>query len=148
MYTENHSDLRKIINFHLGPNAGDASKEVFEKAKLELIFTKTARSKAINLITMENYLKIVGQKPEELALGVNDAAAIVESYFIPLPSESINGAFSRAKREAISKLKSEIVQLKSFSFKDYSVQKKKKVSAKKMRTTNFDNVRVEKKRKA
>lgn len=148
MYTENHSDLRKIINSHLGPDAGDASKTAFEKAKLELIFTKTARSKAINLITMENYLKISEQKPEDLDPGVNDAAVIVESYFIPLPSESINAAFSRAKREAISKLKSEIMQLKSFSFKDYSFQRKKKGSTKKIRTTNFDNVRVEKKRKA
>ena len=132
----------------MGQNAGDASKAAFEKAKSELIFTKTARSKAINLITMDNYLKIAEQKPEDLAPDVYDAANIVESYFIPLPSESINAAYSRAKREAISKLKSEIVQLKSFSFKDYSVQKKKKGSTKKMRTTNFDNVRVEKKRKA
>ena len=147
MYTDNKPDLRKVVNSHLGLNAGDATREVFEKAKLELIFTRMALSKAINLITMENYLGIVGQKPEGLASGDNAAATIVESYFIPLPSESIDAAFSRAKREAISQLKNKVAQLKSFSFKDYSVQRKKKVSAKKVRTTNFDNVRVEKKRK-
>lgn len=147
MYRDNNPDLRKAVDSHLGSNAGNASKEVFEKAKLELIFTKTALSKAINLITMDKYLETVDQKPEGQDSGDYNAAIFVESYFIPLPSESINAAFSRAKREAISKLKNEVAQLKSFSFKDYGFRRKKKVATKKKRTINFDNVLVEKKRK-
>ena len=52
MFTENHPDLRKVVNAHLGLNAGEASKTNFEKAKLEIIVKKTAISKAISLLTM------------------------------------------------------------------------------------------------
>jgi len=40
-------------------------------------------------------------------------------------------------------LKSEVAKLKYFSFKDYC-QKKKRVPTKKKRSTNFDDVQVEK----
>ena len=146
MYTDNHPDLRKVVNNHLGPNAGEATKTTFEKAKSEIILTKTALSKTINLLTMEKYLDIVGQDAQTLAPGVKNAVDMVDSYYIPLPSESIAAAFTRAKRESIAKLKQEIAQMKYFSFKEYSVKKKKMTAVRKVRTTNFDNVRVEKRK--
>ena len=118
----------------------------FEKAKSELISTKTALAKSIRLLTIEKYLEIVELNSHGGALDENSATDTVDSYFIPLPSESINAAFARAKRESIAKLKNEVAQLKYFSFKDYSFKRKKKAPAKKLRSTNFDNVRVEKKR--
>lgn len=147
MHTRDNDNLRKIVNSHLGTKAGEASKANFEKAKTELVFTKTALAKAISLLTIEKYLEIVEQG-SQAAAGENSATDIVDSYFIPLPSESINGAFARAKKESIAKLKSEVAQLKYFTFKDYGFKKKAKAPAKKVRSTNFDNVRVEKKRKS
>ena len=146
MFTENHPDLRKVVNAHLGLNAGEASKTNFEKAKLEIIVKKTAISKAISLLTMEKYLEIVGRDSQAVAAGEKSAVDMVDSYYIPLPSESIDAAFARAKRESMAKLKNEVTQVKYFSFKDYSAKRKKTVSAKKMRSTNFDNVRVERKK--
>lgn len=146
MHKPDNDTLRKVVNAHLGANAGEASKPVFEKTKAELIFTKTALSKAISLLSMEKYLEIVDQDSKGPASDAQAAATIVESYFIPLPTESINGAFARAKKESVAKLKSEVAQLKYFTFKDYSFKKRKKVAAKKIRATNFDNVRVERKR--
>jgi len=146
MYTENHPDLRRVVNAHLGANADEASKATFEKVKLEIISAKTALSKAISPLTMEKHLEIVGLDSQAVPPGVKSAVDMVDSYFIPLPSESINAGFARAKRESIAKLKSEVTQLKYFSFKDYSVKRKKMASVKKVRTTNFDNVRVEKRK--
>ncbi|MCW8891876.1 MAG: hypothetical protein OQL18_00980 [Deltaproteobacteria bacterium] len=146
MYTDSHPDLRRVVNAHLGPNAGEASKAAFEKAKSEIISAKTALAKAISLITMEKYLEIAGKDSQTVAHGVKSAVDMVDSYYIPLPSESINAAFARAKRESIAKLKNEVAHVKYFSFKDYSVKRKKMVSAKKVRTTNFENVRVEKRK--
>ena len=147
MHTRDNNALRELINSHLGSKTGEASKPKFEKAKLELIFSKTALNKAISHLTMEKYLKNVELDSTELPPVEKNATDIVDSYFIPLPSESINGAFERAKRESMAKLKNEAAQLKYFSFKDYTFKKKKRTPAKKIRTTNFDNVRVEKKRK-
>jgi len=146
MYTENHPDLRKIVDAHLGGNAGEASKATFEKAKLEIIFAKTALAKAISPITMEKYLEVSAKDSQEVTPGVKSAVDMLDSYYIPLPSESIDAGFVRAKKESMAKLKSEVAQLKYFSFKDYSVKKKKKASAKKARSTNFDNVRVERRK--
>lgn len=146
MYTDNHHELRNAVNAHLGLNAGEASKANFEKAKSELIFKKTAISKAISHLSMEKYLEIVGQDSQPVTPVEMSAVAMVDSYFIPLPSETIDGAFARTKRETIAKLKNEVAQVKYFSFKDYSVKRKKTGSAKKIRSTNFDNVRVERKR--
>ncbi|HKJ04273.1 MAG TPA: hypothetical protein VJ974_01650 [Geopsychrobacteraceae bacterium] len=145
-HTDNHTALRKDVNDHLGLKTGEASKANFEKAKSELIAKKTAISKAISLLSMDKYLEIVGQKSQSAAPVVLSAVAMVDSYFIPLPSETIDGAFARTKREAVAKLKSEAAQVKYFSFKDYGVKKKKSSAAKKIRATNFDNVRVERKR--
>lgn len=146
MYGHDNDKLRELINSHLGPKAAAASKTNFEKAKTELVFSKTALQKAINLLTMEKYLEIVEQNFQGPNPGENSATEVLDSYFIPLPSESINAAFSRAKRESIAKLKREVAQLKYFTYKDYSFKKQKKAPAKKGRTTNFDNVVVEKKR--
>ena len=146
MHTRDNNDLREVVNSHLGPKAGEASNLNFEKAKSELIFTKTALTKSIRLLTIEKYLEIVELNSQVGAPGENSATDTVDSYFIPLPSESINAAFARAKRESIAKLKNEVAQLKYFSFKDYSFKRKKKAPAKKLSSTNFDNVRVEKKR--
>ncbi|SDZ94609.1 hypothetical protein SAMN05660420_00832 [Desulfuromusa kysingii] len=143
MFEDNHPDLRKIVNTYLGVDAGGASKTAFDKAKLEIISTKTALAKAIGHITMDKYLEIVGKDSPDVAQIVKDAVAMLDSYYIPLPSESINAGFARAKKESIAKLKSHASQLKYFSFKDYTVRKKKKAAAKKARSTNFDNVRVE-----
>lgn len=145
MHTDHSADLREVINSHLGLKTGDTTKSNFEKAKTELIFTKTALAKAISLLSMEKYLEVMELTAKE-ATTENSAIDIVDSYFIPLPSESINAAFSRAKKESMAKLKNEVAKLKYFSFKDYTFKKKKAVSAKKIRSTNFDNVRVEKKR--
>lgn len=146
MQAPDNDKLRKVVNSHLGPEVSGASKPNFEKAKTELIFAKTALTKAISLLTMEKYLENVEQNAADLTPAEKNATDILDSYFIPLPSESINAAFTRAKRESITKLKGEASQLKYFSFKDYSYKKKKKAPARKIRTTNFDNVRVEKKR--
>ncbi|HEX9776608.1 MAG TPA: hypothetical protein VGA63_00530 [Geopsychrobacteraceae bacterium] len=146
MYKDNHPELRNAVNVHLGLDTGEASKASFEKAKSELIVEKTAISKTISHLTMEKYLEIVGQKSKVTAPLEKGAAEMVDSYFIPLPSESIDAAFARSKREAIAKLRSEASRLKVFSFKDYCVKRKRAVTAKKIRTTNFDNVRVERKR--
>lgn len=146
MYKDNHPELRSAVNTHLGLKTGEASKPAFEKAKAELIFQKTAISKATGHISMEKYLETVKRVSQSEDHVEKSVIAMVDSYFIPLPSETIDGAFARAKREAVAKLKSEISQLKYFSFKDYGVKKKKKGAAKKIRPTNFENVRVEKKR--
>lgn len=146
MFTDNQHDLRGIVSAHLGANAGEASKVTFETAKKELIASKTALAKAISLVTMDKYLEIVGKDSPDVPPMVKSAVAILDSYYIPLPSESINAGFARAKRESAAKLKSEAAQLKYFSFKDYGVRKKKKAPAKKARATNFDNVRVEKRK--
>jgi len=150
MYTDNHNEnhtvLRKAVNAHLKLKSGTAEKPNFEKAKSELIAGKTVISKAINHLSMEKYLELVKQDTESLAPAEKSAVAMVDSYFIPLPSETIDGAFSRSKREAVAKLKQEAAQIKYFSFKDYCAKKKKKGTAKKIRATNFDNVRVERKR--
>lgn len=146
MYRDNHPELRNAVDSHLGIKAGEATKVRFEKAKSELIAQKTAISKSISLLTMDKYLEIVGQKSPATSAVEKSAAELLDSYFIPLPSESINAAFARAKKEAAAKLRLESAQLKVFSLKDYSVKKKKKVAAKKIRATNFDNVRVERKR--
>ncbi len=145
MHTNNNDALRKIVNTHLGSKTDKVSKQSFETAKTELIFTKTALTKDIGHLTMEKFLELVEQKSPEGA-GEKSAIDIVESYFIPLPSETINAAFSRAKKQSIAKLKGEVAQLKYFSFKDYGFKKKIKTSTKKTRSTNFDNVRVEKRR--
>ena len=146
MLEPNNDKLREVVNSHLGPKTGVAPKVIFEKAKSELIVTKTTLSKAISLITMEKYLEIVEQDGKGVSPIEKSANDMVDSYFIPLPSESINAAFSRAKKEAVSKLKNEVTQLKYFSYKDYTFKKKKKAPVRKIRATNFDNVRVEKKR--
>ena len=150
MYAENHTDNhtapRKDVNDHLGLKTGEASKASFEKAKSELMARKAAISKAISLLSMDKYLEIVGQKSQSVAPVVMSAVAMVDSYFIPLPSETIDGAFARTKREAVAKLRSEVNQVKYFTFKDYSAKRKKKGTIKKIRATNFDNVRVERKR--
>ena len=148
MHAPDNNKLREVVNSHLGSKAGEASKPHFEKAKSELIFNKTALTKSINILTMEKYLEITEQNALEGESGESKASGIVDSYFIPLPSETINGAFARAKRESITKLKNEVAQLKYFSFKDYGFKKKtkRKSPAKKLRTTNFDNVVVEKRR--
>lgn len=146
MHAPDNNKLRELVNSHLGSKTDVASKVRFEKAKSELMFTKTALSKAIGLLSMEKYLEIVEQDAQGVPAAEKSAADIIDSYFIPLPSESINAAFTRAKRESIAKLKSEAAQLKYFSFKDYTFKKKKKAPARKIRTTNFDNVRVEKRR--
>lgn len=146
MYKDNHDELRKVVNTHLGLKTGEASKPNFEKAKSELVVKKTAISKAISLLTMAKYLVLVKQDSPELAPAEQSAVDMVDSYFIPLPSETIDGAFARTKREAVAKLKSEVAQVKYFSFKDYAVKRKKTGPAKRIRATNFDNVRVERKR--
>lgn len=146
MNAPNNDKLREAVNLHLGSKTADASKTNFEKAKTELVFTKTALSKAISLLTIEKYLEIVEQNFAGVSPAEKEATEIVDSYFIPLPTESINAAYSRAKKEAIAKLKGEVAQLRYFTFKDYSFKRKKKAPARKIRTTNFDNVRVEKRR--
>jgi hypothetical protein len=146
MHRDNHPQLRDIVNSHLGLTTGEAPKTKFEKAKLEIIQTKTSISKAISLLNMEKYLEIVGKKTEAANSAEQGAVDMVESYFIPLPSETINAAFARCKRESVSKLKLLVAQVKHFSHKDYSVKNKKRTSTKKVRATNFDNVRVERKR--
>lgn len=146
MYTDNHPELRSAVNAHLELTSGEASKANFEKAKSELIFTKTAVHKAISHLTMERYLEIAGQRSQEATPVEKSAADMVENCFIPLPSETIDAAFARSKLESIAKLKKQVTQLKVFSFKDYSVKRKKTGSAKKVRSTNFDNVRIERKR--
>ncbi len=146
MHTPDNNALRKVVDSHLGSKASEASKPNFEKAKTELIVTKTALTKAISHLTIERYLEIADLSAQGVAPGEKSAADIVDSYFIPLPSESINAAFVRAKKESIAKLKKEVAQLKYFTFKDYSFKRKKKAPAKKIRATNFANVRVEKKR--
>ncbi|WP_321365965.1 hypothetical protein [uncultured Desulfuromusa sp.] len=148
MYSDNHHDLRGIVTAYLGANAGEASKAIFEKAKKEIIATKTALVKAISLVTMDKYLEIVGKDSPDVTQIVKSAVDVVDSYYIPLPNESINAGFARAKRESTAKLRSEATQLKYFSFKDFSIKKKKKAPAKKARSTNFDNVRVEKRKSA
>ena len=137
--------LRKIINTHLGPKVIEAKQPQFEQAKAELIFTKTALTKAISHLTMPRYLELVDQ-PSAGDAAENSATAIVDDYFIPLPSETIRGGFDRAKKESIAVLRNEVSQLKYFSFKDYGFKKRKKNPVKKNRATNFDTVRVEKKR--
>lgn len=146
MYTENYDELRRIVNSHLGIESGEATKAKFEKAKSEIMVEKTAFSKAISLLTMEKYLEINRQGPEQTTAVQKRTAAMLDSYFIPLPNETIDGAFARAKREAVAKLKKEVSQIKVFSFKDYSFKRRKKSAAPKGRPTNFDYVRVEKKR--
>lgn len=146
MYTDNHPELRKAVNSHLGLKTGEATKTVFEKAKAELIHTKTAIFKAIGLLNMEKYLEIVGPKSQLASPLEKDAADMLDHYFIPRPSESIDAAFARAKRESIAKLKNQAAQVKHFSYKDYCVKRKKATPARKARATNFDNVRIEKKR--
>ena len=148
MYTENYPDFRRVVNTHLGLNTGEASKATFEKAKSEIIFAKTALAKAISLLTMDKYLEIAGQDSQTVVDGVKSAVDMLDSYYIPLPTESINAGFVRAKKESIAKLKNEATQLKYFSFKDYSVKRKKTASAKKVQATNFDNVRVERRKSA
>ena len=137
--------LRKVINTHLGPKVTEATQPQFEKTKTELIFTKTALTKAISHLTMPRYLELVAD-PSEGTAAENNATSIVDDYFIPLPSETINGGFDRAKKESMAKLRNEVSQLKYFSFKDYGFKKRKKTSTKKKRATNFDTVRVERKR--
>ncbi|PLX91926.1 MAG: hypothetical protein C0619_06875 [Desulfuromonas sp.] len=146
MYRENHTELRSAVNAHLGLKTGEASKENFEKAKSELILQKTAISKAVGHLSMEKYLEIVRQDGQSVARPEMSAATAVDNLFHPFPSETLDAAFARAKREAVAKLKNEVSQVKYFTFKDYCVKKKKKIAAKKIRQTNFDNVRVEKKR--
>ncbi|MDT8419759.1 MAG: hypothetical protein RQ754_04955 [Desulfuromonadales bacterium] len=146
MYTDNHPELRSAVNSHLGLKTGEATKTAFEKAKMELIHKKTAISKAINLLNMDKYLEIVGPQAQLATPVEKDAAAMLDDYFIPRPSESIDAAFARAKRESIAKLKNGAAQVKHFSYKDYCVKRKKAAPAKKVRATNFDNVRIEKKR--
>jgi hypothetical protein len=146
MNTPDNDKLRAIVNSHLDLKASEASKPNFEKAKAEIIFAKTALTKSIAPLTMEKYLEITEQSSAGFASDQKVAVDYLDSYFIPLPSESINAAFTRAKRESIAKLKSEAAQLKYFSFKDYGFKKKKKTSASRIRKTNFDNVRVEKRR--
>lgn len=136
MHRDNHPELRDIVNSHLGLTNGEAPKTKFEKAKLEIVQTKTAISKAISLLTMEKYLAIVGQKAEAANPAEQGAVEMVDSYFIPLPSETINAAFARTKRESVSKLKLVVAQIKHFSFKDYSV-KRKRTSAKKSAGDQF-----------
>ncbi len=146
MHTPDNNALRKIVDSQLGAKAGEASKPHFEKAKSELILAKTTLTKAINLITFERYLEVADQSAQGASTAEKNATEMLDSYFIPLPSESINAAFVRAKKESIGKLKNQVAQLKYFSFKDYSRKRKKKPPIKKVRATNFDNVRVEKKR--
>jgi hypothetical protein len=64
---------------------------------------------------MGKYLEISGKDSQAVSLGVKSAADMVDSYYIPLPTESINAGFARAKKESIAKLKSEVAQLKASS---------------------------------
>ncbi len=146
MNAPNNDKLREVVNLHLGSKTANASKAAFEKAKTELVSNKTVLSKAISLLNIEKYLENVEQNFKGLSAAEKAATDMVDSYFIPLPSESINAAFSRAKKESIAKLRGEVAQLKYFTFKDYSFKKKKKAPSRKIRTTNFDNVKVEKRR--
>ncbi len=142
----NNNALRNIVKSHLGAKTETVSRPIFEKAKTELITTKTTLFKSINLLTFERYLEVTDQSIEEADHDEKNATDVIDSYFIPLPSESINAAFARAKKESISRLKSEASQLKYFTYKDFSFKKKLKTPGRKIRATNFDNVRVEKKR--
>lgn len=146
MNIPDNDKLRAIVNSHLGTKNGESSKPKFEKAKSELIVANNALIKEIGHLTIEKHLALLEQSPQSLAPAVKAATDIIDSYFIPLPNESINAAFIRAQKEAVSKLKSDTAQLKYFSFKDYNFKKKKKAPTRKIRTTNFENVRVEKKR--
>ena len=146
MNAPDNNKLREIVNSYLGVTKDVTSKPNFEKAKSELIFAKTALIKKVGQLKIDKYLAILDQSPQDSDPQDKAATDILDSYFIPLPTESINAAFIRSQKEAVAKLKREVAQLKYFSFKDYSFKKKKKAPTRKIRTTNFDNVRVEKKR--